>query len=112
MIRNTLSLSFLSHGASDLAVPATHSRGGKAHNLSSKIKIGAWLYPSQVIPCTRNLFNRNSACGLCYRFCKRSLRAVQFIREHLMSYVAPLKDMLFVINELAGLSEVNALPGC
>jgi butyryl-CoA dehydrogenase len=29
-----------------------------------------------------------------------------------MSYVAPLKDMLFVINELAGLSEVNALPGC
>jgi 3-(methylthio)propanoyl-CoA dehydrogenase len=32
--------------------------------------------------------------------------------EPLMSYVAPLKDMLFVINELAGLSEVNALPGC
>ena len=29
-----------------------------------------------------------------------------------MSYVAPLKDMLFVINELAGLSQVNALPGC
>ncbi|HEY8609115.1 MAG TPA: acyl-CoA dehydrogenase [Noviherbaspirillum sp.] len=29
-----------------------------------------------------------------------------------MSYVAPLKDMLFVLNELAGLSEVNALPGC
>jgi 3-(methylthio)propanoyl-CoA dehydrogenase len=29
-----------------------------------------------------------------------------------MSYVAPLKDMLFVINELAGLSEVNTLPGC
>ena len=29
-----------------------------------------------------------------------------------MSYVAPLKDMQFVINELAGLSEVNALPGC
>lgn len=29
-----------------------------------------------------------------------------------MSYVAPLKDMLFVINELAGLKEVNALPGC
>jgi alkylation response protein AidB-like acyl-CoA dehydrogenase len=29
-----------------------------------------------------------------------------------MSYVAPLKDMLFVMNELAGLSEVNALPGC
>ncbi len=29
-----------------------------------------------------------------------------------MSYVAPLKDMLFVINELAGLSAVNALPGC
>lgn len=28
-----------------------------------------------------------------------------------MSYVAPLKDMLFVINELAGLSKVNALPG-
>ncbi len=29
-----------------------------------------------------------------------------------MSYVAPLKDMLFVLNELAGLAEVNALPGC
>jgi alkylation response protein AidB-like acyl-CoA dehydrogenase len=29
-----------------------------------------------------------------------------------MSYVAPLKDMLFVMNELAGLSEVNALPAC
>jgi alkylation response protein AidB-like acyl-CoA dehydrogenase len=29
-----------------------------------------------------------------------------------MSYVAPLKDMLFVMNELAGLSQVNALPGC
>jgi butyryl-CoA dehydrogenase len=29
-----------------------------------------------------------------------------------MSYVAPLKDMLFVMEELAGLSEVNALPGC
>jgi alkylation response protein AidB-like acyl-CoA dehydrogenase len=29
-----------------------------------------------------------------------------------MSYTAPLKDMLFVMNELAGLSEVNALPGC
>lgn len=29
-----------------------------------------------------------------------------------MSYVAPLKDMLFVLNELAGLSVVNALPGC
>ncbi|RJG06838.1 acyl-CoA dehydrogenase [Noviherbaspirillum cavernae] len=29
-----------------------------------------------------------------------------------MSYVAPLKDMLFVMNELAGLPEVNALPGC
>lgn len=29
-----------------------------------------------------------------------------------MSYVAPLKDMLFVMNELAGLNEVNALPGC
>ena len=29
-----------------------------------------------------------------------------------MSYVAPLKDMLFVMNELAGLSRVNALPGC
>ena len=28
-----------------------------------------------------------------------------------MSYVAPVKDMLFVINELAGLAEVNALPG-
>jgi len=29
-----------------------------------------------------------------------------------MSYIAPLKDMLFVMNELAGLNEVNALPGC
>jgi 3-(methylthio)propanoyl-CoA dehydrogenase len=29
-----------------------------------------------------------------------------------MSYVAPLKDMLFAINELAGLATVNALPGC
>ncbi|MFZ6708152.1 acyl-CoA dehydrogenase [Undibacterium sp. TC9W] len=29
-----------------------------------------------------------------------------------MSYVAPVKDMLFLINELAGLAEVNALPGC
>ncbi|MBB3210838.1 butyryl-CoA dehydrogenase [Herbaspirillum sp. Sphag1AN] len=29
-----------------------------------------------------------------------------------MSYVAPLKDMLFVMNELAGLSAVNALPNC
>ncbi|MFZ6771426.1 acyl-CoA dehydrogenase [Undibacterium sp. SXout7W] len=29
-----------------------------------------------------------------------------------MTYVAPVKDMLFAINELAGLSEVNALPGC
>ena len=29
-----------------------------------------------------------------------------------MSYVAPVKDMLFVMNELANLAEVNALPGC
>jgi alkylation response protein AidB-like acyl-CoA dehydrogenase len=29
-----------------------------------------------------------------------------------MSYVAPLKDMMFALNELAGLSAVNALPGC
>ncbi|MDB5839009.1 MAG: acyl-CoA dehydrogenase [Herminiimonas sp.] len=29
-----------------------------------------------------------------------------------MSYVAPLKDMLFVMNELAGLSTVSQLPGC
>ena len=28
-----------------------------------------------------------------------------------MSYVAPVKDMLFVINELAGLADINALPG-
>ena len=28
-----------------------------------------------------------------------------------MSYTAPIKDMLFVINELAGLSQVNALAG-
>jgi butyryl-CoA dehydrogenase len=30
----------------------------------------------------------------------------------MMSYVAPLKDMLFAMNELAGLAAVNALPGC
>ncbi|MGB6053663.1 MAG: acyl-CoA dehydrogenase family protein, partial [Burkholderiaceae bacterium] len=29
-----------------------------------------------------------------------------------MPYAAPLKDMLFVMNELAGLQEVNRLPGC
>ena len=29
-----------------------------------------------------------------------------------MSYNAPLKDMLFVLNELAGLKQVNALPHC
>lgn len=29
-----------------------------------------------------------------------------------MSYVAPLKDMLFVMNELADLSVINSLPGC
>jgi alkylation response protein AidB-like acyl-CoA dehydrogenase len=29
-----------------------------------------------------------------------------------MSYNAPLKDMLFVLNELAGLSAINQLPGC
>ncbi|MEO6354300.1 MAG: acyl-CoA dehydrogenase family protein, partial [Burkholderiaceae bacterium] len=29
-----------------------------------------------------------------------------------MSYVAPLKDMLFAMNALADLSAVNALPGC
>lgn len=29
-----------------------------------------------------------------------------------MSYVAPLKDMVFVMNELAGLAAVNQLPGC
>ena len=29
-----------------------------------------------------------------------------------MHYSAPLKDMLFVINELAGLDAVNTLPGC
>jgi alkylation response protein AidB-like acyl-CoA dehydrogenase len=29
-----------------------------------------------------------------------------------MSYAAPLKDMLFVVNELANLSAVHALPGC
>jgi 3-(methylthio)propanoyl-CoA dehydrogenase len=35
-----------------------------------------------------------------------------FHLEPSMSYTAPLKDMLFVLNELAGLSQVNALPGC
>jgi len=29
-----------------------------------------------------------------------------------VSYKAPLKDMLFVMNELAGLSTINTLPGC
>jgi hypothetical protein len=29
-----------------------------------------------------------------------------------MPYQAPLKDMLFVMNELADLATVNALPGC
>ena len=29
-----------------------------------------------------------------------------------MTYLAPVKDMLFVINELADLAVVNALPGC
>ncbi|MDB5774408.1 MAG: aidB [Herbaspirillum sp.] len=29
-----------------------------------------------------------------------------------MSYKAPLKDMLFVMNELAGLADINLLPGC
>jgi alkylation response protein AidB-like acyl-CoA dehydrogenase len=29
-----------------------------------------------------------------------------------MSYTAPLQDMLFVMNELAGLSGLSALPGC
>jgi alkylation response protein AidB-like acyl-CoA dehydrogenase len=32
--------------------------------------------------------------------------------ENKMSYKAPLKDMLFVMNELAGLSAINQLPGC
>jgi alkylation response protein AidB-like acyl-CoA dehydrogenase len=29
-----------------------------------------------------------------------------------MSYTAPIKDMLFVLNELAGLSQIQQLPGC
>ena len=29
-----------------------------------------------------------------------------------MSYVAPLKDMVFVMNELAGLAAISQLPGC
>ena len=29
-----------------------------------------------------------------------------------MAYVAPVKDMLFVLNELAGLKEIQQLPGC
>ena len=28
------------------------------------------------------------------------------------AYVAPLKDMRFVLNELAGLGEIAKLPGC
>ena len=29
-----------------------------------------------------------------------------------MSYTAPIKDMLFVLNELAGLKTIQQLPGC
>ena len=29
-----------------------------------------------------------------------------------MSYVAPLKDILFVMKDLAGLDEISSLPGC
>src|SRR5690554_3831618 len=29
-----------------------------------------------------------------------------------MSYAAPLKDMQFVLNELAGLPSIQSLPGC
>ena len=29
-----------------------------------------------------------------------------------MTYQAPVKDMMFVIKELAGLEQVGALPGC
>ena len=29
-----------------------------------------------------------------------------------MSYVAPIKDMQFVLHELAGLKQIQALPGC
>ena len=29
-----------------------------------------------------------------------------------MSYNAPLKDIQFVLTELANLAEINALPGC
>ena len=29
-----------------------------------------------------------------------------------MNYVAPIKDMQFVLNELAGLKQIQALPGC
>ncbi len=35
-----------------------------------------------------------------------------FFWEYQMSYAAPLKDMLFVVNELADLAAVHALPGC
>jgi 3-(methylthio)propanoyl-CoA dehydrogenase len=35
-----------------------------------------------------------------------------FFKENKMSYKAPLKDMLFVMNELANLAAINALPGC
>src|SRR6478672_9216115 len=35
-----------------------------------------------------------------------------FFWEYQMSYAAPLKDMLFVVNELANLPAVHALPGC
>ena len=30
----------------------------------------------------------------------------------MVSYNAPLKDMQFVLTELANLAEINALPGC
>jgi alkylation response protein AidB-like acyl-CoA dehydrogenase len=38
-----------------------------------------------------------------------------FLRENeetAVSYNAPLKDMLFVLNELANLAEISQLPGC
>ncbi len=29
-----------------------------------------------------------------------------------MSYVAPVKEMMFVLNELAALNEIQKMPGC
>ena len=44
--------------------------------------------------------------------CSRSFPKWSRSSANSMSYVAPVKDMLFVLNELAGLKEIQQLPGC